>query len=94
MVVKQPCRNPNCPVVEMKKSSAKEGDCIWLLKTKAIALYHFSCSLIWTSCTTVYLLVTLNHSLSVQKVISFLFSNRLSDLWGRESRILMEPSSA
>lgn len=91
----EPCSNPNCPGWEMKKSSAKEGDCICLLKTKAIARYHFSCCLIWTShapLCTYY--VTLNLSLPVQNIISFLSSKRLSDLWGRESGVLMEPSFA
>lgn len=34
MVVKQLCRNPNCPVLEMGKAPAKEGGCLWSLKMK------------------------------------------------------------
>lgn len=85
-VVKQLCRNPNCPLLKMEKAPAKEGGCIWLLKMKSRAPYHVSCCLIWTShaplCTYD---VTLNHSLLFQSAISFLSSNRLSTLWGREN---------
>lgn len=95
MVVKQLCRNPNHPGLEKEKASSKEGGCIWLLQTKALALHNFFCCPMWTShasLCTYY--VTLNHSLPFQSVISFLSSNRLSALWGRENVTLTGPCSA